>query len=577
MKLKLYESSFKVGEDFNNAGYSWKVLDTKGDYTLIYAKDKSVQPYVVAWKLFSDGSWAQGHYFEDEASARKYLKRLKESCVVKEDNRRGKDYDICLITLEVAVPEYDHSELNSIGVNSSLFKVLDKALNTRGLILANLDTDDDREDLTDQYKSEDAEFYFDYIKNESLKEGLDDYKIVNVSFDIAIPNDKNLDSNNRRALYQGFSNMIQNLGYEMAGDYMEVEDGDHLTQIYRDNGYEFFGEEESLKESIIFSKETPQGKVEVSRDKDRTYHVLVNGEEHAWFDKDDLTSLKYYLKYKKDISDEDLAKTLEEDTVQKSNGKWTNRGKDGTEHGEFDTKAEADAQRKAMFATGYHESIKESFGDYSNKSFSIDLTEDDLNKFKMSLNDDQIDKFNSFSDEDKECLLAEYKDPQWFSIFKEDDESLTDKMTKLHDELSACQIVEDLDKDEIRTQLDKFTGQITVEKEDESAMKELLDSKGLKYVISPNDDKLTFNIQYSLEEGVLVDDPNHKYYWYHSGTLDYDKTAYWLKKNGEFSKKRTSYINATLMTKSEAIDSLREYNQKHTKKRSIQYYLPEFD
>ena len=219
MKLKLYESSFKIGEDFDNAGYSWKVLDTKGDYTLIYAKDKSVQPYVVAWRLFDDGSWAQGHYFEDEASARKYLKRLKESCVVKEDNRRGKDYDICLITLEVAVPEHDHSELNSIGDNSPLFKVLDKALNTRGLILANLDTDDDREDLTDQYKSEDAEFYFDYIKNESLKEGLDNYKIVNVSFDIAIPNDKNLDSDKRRALYQGFSNMIQNYGYEMAGDY----------------------------------------------------------------------------------------------------------------------------------------------------------------------------------------------------------------------------------------------------------------------------------------------------------------------------------------------------------------------
>lgn len=45
--------------------------------------------------------------------------------------------------------------------------------------------------------------------------------------------------------------------------------------------------------------------------------------------------------------------SLKEDTVQKSNGKWTNRGDDGTEHGEFDTKAEADAQRKAMYASGY--------------------------------------------------------------------------------------------------------------------------------------------------------------------------------------------------------------------------------
>lgn len=46
-----------------------------------------------------------------------------------------------------------------------------------------------------------------------------------------------------------------------------------------------------------------------------------------------------------------------EDTVRKSNGKWTNRGDDGTEHGEFDTKEEADSQRKAMFANGYHESV----------------------------------------------------------------------------------------------------------------------------------------------------------------------------------------------------------------------------
>lgn len=47
-----------------------------------------------------------------------------------------------------------------------------------------------------------------------------------------------------------------------------------------------------------------------------------------------------------------------EDTIKKSNGKWTNKGKDG-EHGEFDTKKQADAQRKAMFANGYRESMNE--------------------------------------------------------------------------------------------------------------------------------------------------------------------------------------------------------------------------
>lgn len=42
---------------------------------------------------------------------------------------------------------------------------------------------------------------------------------------------------------------------------------------------------------------------------------------------------------------------LNEDTV-KQNGKWVNKGKEGT-HGTFKTKKEADAQRKAMFANGY--------------------------------------------------------------------------------------------------------------------------------------------------------------------------------------------------------------------------------
>ena len=44
--------------------------------------------------------------------------------------------------------------------------------------------------------------------------------------------------------------------------------------------------------------------------------------------------------------------TLEEDTVKTSDGKWTNKGEEGT-HGKFKTKKEADAQRKAMFANGY--------------------------------------------------------------------------------------------------------------------------------------------------------------------------------------------------------------------------------
>lgn len=63
-----------------------------------------------------------------------------------------------------------------------------------------------------------------------------------------------------------------------------------------------------------------------------------------------------------DIDDDfGVGESLEEDTVKKGN-KWVNKGKEGT-HGEFKTKKEADAQRKAMFANGYHEEVEEDIDD----------------------------------------------------------------------------------------------------------------------------------------------------------------------------------------------------------------------
>ncbi len=53
-------------------------------------------------------------------------------------------------------------------------------------------------------------------------------------------------------------------------------------------------------------------------------------------------------------------KKLTEDTI-KQNGKWVNKGKEGT-HGKFKTKKEANAQRKAMFANGYKtEAVEKSY------------------------------------------------------------------------------------------------------------------------------------------------------------------------------------------------------------------------
>lgn len=59
---------------------------------------------------------------------------------------------------------------------------------------------------------------------------------------------------------------------------------------------------------------------------------------------------------KKFDSDGNFLESLKEDTIKTSDGKWTNKGKEGT-HGKFNTKKEADAQRRAMFARGYHEEL----------------------------------------------------------------------------------------------------------------------------------------------------------------------------------------------------------------------------
>ena len=80
--------------------------------------------------------------------------------------------------------------------------------------------------------------------------------------------------------------------------------------------------------------------------------------------------LKYYLNHSKNLS---------EDTI-KQNGKWVNKGKEGT-HGTFKTKKEADAQRKAMFANGFNEDLTEdTTGDLKKKDIKTTLTPIEVDK-----------------------------------------------------------------------------------------------------------------------------------------------------------------------------------------------------
>ena len=80
----------------------------------------------------------------------------------------------------------------------------------------------------------------------------------------------------------------------------------------------------------------------------------------------DLDEAGFYLDkdYKVTKKVKDTDESLLEDTIKNSKGKWVNKGKEGT-HGEFDTKKEADAQRKAMFANGYKESVNEAWKDFA--------------------------------------------------------------------------------------------------------------------------------------------------------------------------------------------------------------------
>ena len=77
----------------------------------------------------------------------------------------------------------------------------------------------------------------------------------------------------------------------------------------------------------------------------------IHSDNYDW---KDVPSVISFDEFKKVLTNRN---SLEEDTVKK-NGKWVNKGKEGT-HGKFATKKAADAQRKAMFANGYKEELDE--------------------------------------------------------------------------------------------------------------------------------------------------------------------------------------------------------------------------
>lgn len=90
----------------------------------------------------------------------------------------------------------------------------------------------------------------------------------------------------------------------------------------------------------------------------------------------ELTIENWFQKaFAREYRDAGLDESLTEDTV-KQNGKWVNKGSEGT-HGKFRTKKAADAQRKAMFANGYKaESLTEDFDDEYESDFDDNEVEE---------------------------------------------------------------------------------------------------------------------------------------------------------------------------------------------------------
>lgn len=141
--------------------------------------------------------------------------------------------------------------------------------------------------------------------------------------------------------------IIKKYGYEIT-DVIDIseQDGKHeyncMLEIFPDS--EYYGKKNLDKDANILDK-TLKNKLETNNIKVKHAH-----------DSNGLNVYFYYSEY------------LDEDT-EKQNGKWVNKGKEGT-HGTFKTKKEADAQRKAMFANGYKaESLNEAMSNEVKKSF----------------------------------------------------------------------------------------------------------------------------------------------------------------------------------------------------------------
>ena len=175
-KKSTFGESFKVGDTFTNAGEDWEILRSEGDYSLVYAKDRKFYPYVVAYRLADDGTWAQGHYFSNKESAEKFL--MNETGSVNESMRRNKR----------AIKESDDD-----------------------FVIFEQEPDD----------SVDTEWYFDYDGIDYYIDGGYDFISVNKDF-----LDKKVDN---EAIHKAFDDIDEDDEFYTVKDIFDYFDGDDIT------------------------------------------------------------------------------------------------------------------------------------------------------------------------------------------------------------------------------------------------------------------------------------------------------------------------------------------------------------
>lgn len=194
---------------------------------------------------------------------------------------------------------------------------------------------------------------------------------------------KYLDSKNESFKMQSNIPDLEEVAQQIWEDFQPDKIGEeNWIEFDNDDARKMLG---TNNETMSFEAIGPNSKVRgAMRTQGNRIHVAIrNGSEGVF---DSVDEIEDFIKG----SLEGFGKkeeSLEEDTEKTSKGKWVNRGDTGETHGEFKTKKEADAQRKAMFARGWKgESLEESTDDLSDKEYNA-LRRNVKRLFNMSVDE----------------------------------------------------------------------------------------------------------------------------------------------------------------------------------------------